>query len=161
MKNIQNPFRSAPDYFCFGCCPDNHDGLKLNFRTDDEYIYAEWLPEKKFEGYPGVLHGGIQSTLLDEIASWNVYALAGTGGVTAKIELKFKRPVPSNKGKIKLRSKIREINKKIAKMDVVLFDPDGKICTKGVIDYFIFPKDYAMDKLLYPGKNQFYNEDEK
>ena len=158
MKNIQNPFLSAQGYNCFGCSPENKEGLKLTFKTDNEYIYADWLPEKKFEGYPGVLHGGIQSTLLDEIASWNVYALAGTGGVTAKIELKFKKPVPSNKGKIKLSSKIIDINKKIAKMEVRLFSPEGNLCTHGHIDYFIFPPDYAQDKLLYPGKDKFYED---
>lgn len=51
---------------CFVCCIENPIGLKLAFYTDDEGQYiAHFRPRPEFQGYPGQLHGGIISTLLD------------------------------------------------------------------------------------------------
>ena len=84
MKEIKNPFLDRKDYCCFGCSPANHIGLRMKFYEEEEFVVSEWLPRSEFEGYANVLHGGIQATLMDEIASWTIYVKAGTGGVTRK-----------------------------------------------------------------------------
>jgi len=67
-------------YQCFGCAPHNHNGLQMSFAEDGEYVVSEWEPKDYFQGYYNVLHGGIQATLMDEIASWLV-------------QIKLKQPV--------------------------------------------------------------------
>jgi acyl-coenzyme A thioesterase PaaI-like protein len=52
---------------CFVCGVDNPIGLHLSFYTDDEgQTVARFRPGPEHQGYPGHLHGGIISTLLDE-----------------------------------------------------------------------------------------------
>ena len=70
-RKIFNPYRDLKGYNCFGCSLNNMDGLRLEFIEDGEYLKSEWQPEDKFQGYINILHGGIQATLLDEIANHN------------------------------------------------------------------------------------------
>jgi acyl-coenzyme A thioesterase PaaI-like protein len=52
---------------CFLCGTENPIGLHLRFYTDDEgRCIARFRPKPEHQGYPGQLHGGIISSLLDE-----------------------------------------------------------------------------------------------
>lgn len=79
---------------CFVCGIDNPIGLQLRFYTDDEgRCVACFQPKPEHQGYPGHLHGGIISTLLDEtmgriMMPENVFAFTG------RLEIRFRRPVP-------------------------------------------------------------------
>ena len=70
-RYINNVF-AKDDYHCFACSPTNEIGLRLHFFEEGDYVQAEWKPSKEYEGYPGTIHGGIQSTLLDEIGAWTL-----------------------------------------------------------------------------------------
>ncbi len=78
---------------CFGCGQENPLGLKLTFRLEGETTRSEYIPEKRFEGWPGILHGGIVSLILDEAVS-HAASLAGRNTVTAKLAVKFLKPTP-------------------------------------------------------------------
>ena len=156
MKTLSNPWTKIPGYNCFGCSPNNQFGLKMNFSEEDEYLVCEWEPEMKYQGYPNVLHGGIQATLMDEIASWTIYVKADKGAVTSKAEIKYRKPVTINKGKIKLKSKLLEINKRIARIHVELLNYENKLCSEGWFDYFIVVGGRSEDGIIFPGKEAFY-----
>ncbi len=76
---------------CFVCGDKNDIGLKLDFYEKDGKARAEFTPTKSFEGYKGILHGGILSTLLDEVMIKSILA-KGILTVTSQIEVKFKKP---------------------------------------------------------------------
>jgi uncharacterized protein (TIGR00369 family) len=76
---------------CFVCGDKNDIGLKLDFYEKDGKARAEFTPEKNFEGYKDILHGGILSTLLDEAMIKSILAKEILT-VTSQIEVKFKRP---------------------------------------------------------------------
>jgi acyl-coenzyme A thioesterase PaaI-like protein len=78
--------------FCFGCGQNNPMGLKLHFTRDGETIRAEFTPDKMHQGWPGLLHGGILGTLLDEAMS-NVAYATGNTCLTASIEIRLRQPV--------------------------------------------------------------------
>ncbi len=83
--------------YCFACGPSNPYGLKLKIDVKpDGESYVEFIPKREYEGYPGIMHGGITSTILDEIM---VYACKSydVDVVTAKIEVRFLKPVPIGK----------------------------------------------------------------
>ncbi|MBN1638275.1 MAG: PaaI family thioesterase [Ignavibacteriales bacterium] len=157
MKKIFNPFKNRENYFCFGCSPHNQMGLQMEFLDNGSEIICEWQPKDYLQGYDNILHGGIQSTLMDEIASWFVYTKLETGGVTSRISVRYKRPVFTNKGKIKITAELKEVNKNLANITTKIFDPDGKLCSEGEIQYFIMSKEQAVEKLKYPGIESFYN----
>ncbi len=101
------PLAHSSQNQCFGCGPANPTGLRLEFLVAEDGAVVS-LPEisKSFEGHPGFLHGGIIATLLDEAMSKAVRAL-GYPSVTAKLEVDFRRPVPSG---VRLRLEGRIVN---------------------------------------------------
>lgn len=86
------------DHFCFACGKNNPDGLQLKFEYPEPGVCrAEFVPPAKFQGWQGILHGGIVSTLLDEALAHAVGGAerggGGSGAVTAELSVRFKKPV--------------------------------------------------------------------
>ena len=156
MRKIRNPFVGLAGYDCFGCNPGNPIGLKMNFIEEGDYVISEWAPSGHYQGYLNVLHGGIQATLMDEIASWTVYIKTRTAGVTSAIHSRFIKPVYVNKGNIRLTCRLVKQEKKKATLEVKLYDSGNNICSESVIDYFIYPEEVARRKLYFPGMENFY-----
>ncbi len=82
------------DHGCFGCGHDNPHGLRLAFyrAPDGTAVWASFTPRREHEGFEGMAHGGIVTTLLDEAMGWAVFA-RDIWAVTATIEVKFRKPV--------------------------------------------------------------------
>ncbi len=156
MKKIRNPFVGLEGFNCFGCNPGNPIGLKMNFVEDGEYVTSEWEPQNHFQGYLNVLHGGIQTTLMDEIASWTVYVKTRTAGVTSAIHSRFIKPVYMNKGNIRLTCRLIKQEKKLATLEVKLYNADNVLCSESEIEYFIYPEEIARRRLHLPEMNSFY-----
>ena len=78
---------------CFVCGVENPVGLHLHFYTDEAgRCIARFRPKPEHQGYPGQLHGGIISTLLDETMG-RVLTLHGIWAVTGRLEVVFRKPV--------------------------------------------------------------------
>ena len=93
MRKIKNPWLHKDHYDCFGCCPDNPIGIKMEFYEDGDDIVSFWKPSTHYQGWIDTLHGGIQSTLLDEICGWVVFRKLQTSGVTSKLEVRYHKPI--------------------------------------------------------------------
>ncbi|MCB9015393.1 MAG: PaaI family thioesterase [Lentimicrobiaceae bacterium] len=158
MSKITNPFVKQPGYNCFGCSPDNKFGLKLSFVEEGEEVIAHWLPQPQFQGWNNTLHGGIQTTLLDEIASWLVFVKLNTSGVTSRMEVKLRKPVAMDQGALILKARLREMKRNIAVIDTWLYSHQMELLTEAVMYYYTFPADIAAEKFWYPGKEAFYDE---
>ena len=78
---------------CFACGARNDWGLRLVFRREGERIRSEFTADERHQGFPGVVHGGILATLLDETLS-RTGALRREWLVTGKLDLRFRRPAP-------------------------------------------------------------------
>ncbi len=153
---IKNPYRGVKGYNCFGCSPENTNGLKMKFEVDGENIVCEWKPKDYLQGYHDVLHGGIQATLMDEIASWFVQTKIGTAGVTSELKVKYLKPVYTNNGNIFLESGLKNKRKNLVDIWVKLMDVNKTVCAEAVVTYFTFPEKIAIEKLHYPGKKAFF-----
>jgi uncharacterized protein (TIGR00369 family) len=145
-------------YRCIGCSPHNPIGIKLEFWDDGESIVSKWQPRPEFMGWINVLHGGIQATLLDEIAAWVVYTKCKTAGVTAELQVKYKKPLYTNQGEITIKGRLLEQSKRTATILSQLFDHNDHLCAEAEIKYYIFPENIAREKFRYPGIAAFYEE---
>jgi uncharacterized protein (TIGR00369 family) len=157
-RKILNPYVGLDGYHCFGCSPDNHQGLKMEFYEEGELVICNWAPVPHFGGYKNVLHGGIQATLLDEIAAWTVQVKLRTAGVTANIDLKFKKPVYTDKGNLLLRAYIEKVVKRIAFVRTELYDHQNYLCCEGIVKYFLYPEQIAREKLYFPEFDEFFRK---
>lgn len=82
MRKIRNPFIGKEGYNCFGCSPDNPFGLHMEFYEDGDDVVSYWHPHDHFQGWTGVMHGGILATMIDETAGWVVMRKLQTSGMT-------------------------------------------------------------------------------
>ncbi len=157
MKKILNPYTKIEGYNCFGCSPNNENGLQMNFIEDGDFLTCEWEPRGFLAGYNNVLHGGIQATLMDEIASWFIQIKLKTAGVTSNMNLRLRRTVPTNEGKLKIKAWLKEVRRNLVDVNVELINPDGKLGAGGVITYFTFPPDVAKKRLHFPDHEEFFD----
>lgn len=81
------------DHNCFGCGRLNEFGLKLNFHADARGgVWADFEPAARFEGYTGMVHGGVIGAVLDEVMAWSLYRQE-TWAVTAEMSVRYRAPV--------------------------------------------------------------------
>jgi len=82
------------DNYCFVCGQDNPWGLKIAVRYDEAEMTAatELSLPKEYQGWTDVIHGGILSTLLDELMAHAVWKFAGPG-LTLGMEVRFHAPL--------------------------------------------------------------------
>lgn len=84
---------------CFLCGLQNPVGLKLTFYEDPQarQVQAECTVPAKFQGYPGVVHGGIVAAILDEVAGRAVMIDGRDENLMATLRLtvRFRRPTPT------------------------------------------------------------------
>ncbi len=80
---------------CFVCGEKNSGGLRLCFEINPERktLKTTFVASPTYQGWDGLVHGGIISTLLDEAMAKLVYEL-GYEAVTASLEVRFKKPAP-------------------------------------------------------------------
>jgi acyl-coenzyme A thioesterase PaaI-like protein len=52
---------------CFGCGDENAAGLRLHFSAEEDGVVSRVLLGPEFESHPGIVHGGIVATVLDEV----------------------------------------------------------------------------------------------
>jgi uncharacterized protein (TIGR00369 family) len=155
MKKIINPFNSVSNP-CFACSDMHPFGLHLEFFEDDREVVCYWDPSPHFQGFPGILHGGIQATLMDEIASWTVFVKGKTAGVTSDIHVEYRKPVVLGRGKITLRSRVDATIENRMTLHTQLIDGRGNICSEGWVTYHLYPEHIARKKFKYPGIEAFF-----
>lgn len=155
IRKIINPFDPEQNR-CIGCSPSNPIGFHLQFYEEDDEMFTRWQPDSNMQGYINVLHGGIQTTLMDELASWTIYIKLKTAGVTAGLSVRFLKTVYINKGEITVRARVGSVKEKHAIIETSLFDNSGVLCATGEMDYFIFPPEVARRRLHYPGIDAFF-----
>jgi len=76
---------------CFVCGSKNPAGLEAGFYLDGDEARGEFTPDSRWEGYPGVVHGGILTALLDEVM-YKAIATSGELTMTAEITVRFRNP---------------------------------------------------------------------
>jgi acyl-coenzyme A thioesterase PaaI-like protein len=84
-------FRIRP-HNCFACGELNEIGLHLKLNLEPGRCWTELEMPRRFEGWEGIVHGGILCTILDEVMAWALVA-QDSWGVTARMSIDFRRPV--------------------------------------------------------------------
>lgn len=83
----------GPGQPCFGCATDHPIGFRLTFERDGDEVVTRFTPGERYQGPPGIMHGGLVMTLADEVGAWTVITLLETFGFTAAMNSKLHKPV--------------------------------------------------------------------
>lgn len=115
---------------CFVCGLNNPYGLKLHFyQTRPGEVVARYTAPERYQGYPGVVHGGIVAAMLDEVAG---RALMGPDPetsrfmYTAKLEVHYRRPVPVGQP-LRVVGRVTETRGRTARAQTALYGPDEEL----------------------------------
>jgi acyl-coenzyme A thioesterase PaaI-like protein len=131
---------------CFVCGMENDFGLKASFfELENNQLVATFSPCKFHQGYPGRLHGGIASTILDEsigrailIKDENIW------GVTLELNVKFKKPVPLHE-ELKVICKITKETSRTFEGEGIIILPNGDTAVIAEGKYFKMAVDKITD----------------
>jgi len=140
--------RQPDSSMCFVCGRDNPIGLHLTFYIEDQKIKATFTPGPEHQGWPGIMHGGIASTILDETVGRTAF-LVDMWAVTGRFELHYHHPVPIGQqltaiGEIvRVRGRILE-----ARGRIVLADGTVAVEAKGMYTRLSDDKRRQMEQIL-------------
>ena len=126
------------DSLCFGCGQNNPIGLKLSFQRDGKMARAEFIPDKLYQGWRGIVHGGIITTALDEALA-HVAHLDGIECITAEMTVKFKRPAKVEELLILTASIIKK-TRRLIKTEAKALLKDGTVVAEGTATQFVLEK---------------------
>lgn len=128
---------------CFVCGMESPVGLKLRFWDNGiDEVRADYSVGAGYQGYPGVVHGGIVATMLDEAAGRT--AMIGdpnTFMVTVKMEIKYRRPTPTETPLLLVGRMVRRRGRfAVATSEIRL--PDGSISAEAELTLVDIPEEY-------------------
>jgi uncharacterized protein (TIGR00369 family) len=116
--------------FCFVCGLENPNGLHLHFyQTSPGEVSVRYRVPDKFQGYPGVVHGGIVAAMLDEATG---RALMGTDPentrfmYTARLDIQYRKPVPTGE-ELHIVGKATKVKRRSAMAEARIFSPEGEV----------------------------------
>ena len=82
---------------CFVCGESNPAGVHVRFyEQEDGSVLSRFTGLEQHQGYPGRMHGGVITAILDETIGRAIMVRHGEAiwGVTAELNLRFRKPVP-------------------------------------------------------------------
>ena len=82
------------DDYCFACGKQNPIGLGMKVEYGPDRALCRMVIPREYQGWHSAVHGGIISTLLDEIMAHAVLHHVGNA-VTARLTVRFRERVPT------------------------------------------------------------------
>jgi uncharacterized protein (TIGR00369 family) len=124
----------GPQDYCFGCGQQNESGLRLRYRRIGESsVEAEYSVPQHFRGAEGVVHGGVQAALLDEIMGLAVHTfLAGEEHriVTAEMSVRYRKSTPIET-LLTIRGHLNRTEGPNLFLSAEILDGEGELLTEG------------------------------
>lgn len=133
------------EQMCFGCGPSHPIGFRLAFAKEGDAAVSRFTPDERYQGPPGIFHGGLVLTLADEVASWAVVLLLGRFGFTGRVEGSLKKAIRMGR-EVEVRGRIAEDRRRIVDVDVELYQ-DGVLCFDGRFRFMVMDEKGA-ERLL-------------
>jgi uncharacterized protein (TIGR00369 family) len=134
LKRLPN----SGNHNCFGCSPVNPSGLQMKFYANEDKVYSEVTIPDHLCGWSNIAHGGVLTTILDEIMSWTALHFLKRITMTKSMTVEFIKPVYI-KRPLKAEGKVLErTGKHEAVMGGSLYNSTGVECAKSTANFSIF-----------------------
>jgi len=115
---------------CFCCGPENPHGLHLNIvRDGPEGVQTQFVADKRYCGWSRYLHGGVISLIFDELLGWVSFHL-GYDAVTARLEVRYRQPVPLE-SRLILKAALKREERGLLDIDIIASLADGSVAAAG------------------------------
>lgn len=121
--------QAPPPRLCYACGNANERGLHMTFRREGERTICEYTPCSYQQGYPGRMHGGVVSTLVDETMGWAVYH-AREWGATARLNIRYRQPVALEQT-LRIEAWITKNRGRLMELRAEVLGGDGRLLAEG------------------------------
>jgi uncharacterized protein (TIGR00369 family) len=123
---------------CFACGTLNAHGLQLQLHAEGGRCWTELALDERFGGWEGIAHGGIVTTILDEVMAWALIE-HDHWGVTARISVDFKKPVPVG-ARLRGEGRVVDVKRRVITAAGELRDREGVILATSEGTYVAAPE---------------------
>jgi len=132
MSAVANPLGAATalrtvaplNSSCIACGDENPHGLSLRFTIDHESAFAQWVPTADWQGFQGVIHGGIVATVLDEAMSKAVVA-RGWEALTVELKVRLRAKVVPGE-RLAVRGMVTSNRRREIRTEASVWDSAGR-----------------------------------
>ena len=147
---------------CFCCGMENAFGFQAYFyELENGELVGLFTPREEHQSYPGRTHGGLSAAILDEcLGRVIMVAEPGVWGVTVKLNLEYKKPVPLNVP-LRVVSRITSNNRRLFEATGEILLPDGQKAATAWGKYMKLPVDKITDADLDADSEMFYVPDDR
>jgi uncharacterized protein (TIGR00369 family) len=112
---------------CIVCGPNHPRGLRITYEQDSSgSSTASWIPTSEWEGFRGIVHGGIIGTVLDE-AMAKAVAATECEALTGELRVRFHRRVQAGE-KLRIKGWIVKSTKRLIETEGTLTAENGSQC---------------------------------
>jgi uncharacterized protein (TIGR00369 family) len=140
MKS-EKDYRELPnstDHYCFGCSPVNPAGLRMKFFANQDAVFSSVTIPDHLCGWSNIAHGGVITTILDEIMSWAALHFLKRITMTKSMNIEFIKPVYI-RNPLRAEGRVQTVNgKHDAVMEGILYNDNGDACAKSTANFAIF-----------------------
>ena len=142
-RGSSKPLPNSSVHNCFGCSPINPSGLQMKFFADEDCVYSNVVVPDHLCGWSNIAHGGVLTTILDEIMSWAALHFLKRITMTRSMTMEFMKPVYiqhplTAKGKV-----LKVGDKHDAVMEGILLNAKDDVCVRSRADFAVFSPQVA------------------
>jgi len=124
-----------PGCFVCGDSGENPAALGLRCFFEDGVVQASFVPREEHAGYPGIVHGGILASLLDEVSIWAASMAAQALCVTRSLKVEYLRPAKVGKT-VEIRAWVVGREGRFLRVQALVEGPNGEVLARSEGSFF-------------------------
>ena len=111
------------------------------FHDGESRVFSEVTIPEHFQGYPGIVHGGVSAAILDEtVARVSMIGDPHHFMMSVKLEVKYRHPVPTQT-KLSVVGEIVKLRGRLGKATGRILLPDGQIVAEAALTLADVPEE--------------------
>ena len=134
------PLPKPQGHYCFACGTANPIGLRLEFYRVDNTVCSDIVLGRQYEGWENMAHGGIVSTLLDEVMSWTLIYFKRAFFVTRKMQIKYVKPVLIGES-LTVKGRILREDSRLVEVKGEILDSEGRLLARSGAEFVMVPEE--------------------
>ncbi|MYH08176.1 MAG: PaaI family thioesterase [Rhodothermaceae bacterium] len=127
---------------CFVCGRNNPRGLYMTFYDNgDDVVESHYTIPELFRGYPGIVHGGVQASILDEIAGRiSLVEDMRAFMMSVRLDVKYRHPVPTEEP-LHIIAKREYLSDRYGQAQCMIYLPDGQLASEASVKLVRLPEE--------------------